>query len=209
MKKLFLLLVIFNSIIGSSLFGQYEKDTAATVSFKSFTAGKQLDDVKLNWSVACNAQFASFHIQRSDDGVKYTTINTFKADKVRCEQPFDYIDKTAIGQVYYKIKVGDIDGRFSTEKTISIIGKDLTGNVIKVVSPALRNSVRLIVSAVETGKADVFISNTSGVLSKKTSVNFEKGISNIDLDVADLPRGIYMFTYVIKDVKKSVRFLKG
>jgi hypothetical protein len=29
------------------------------------------------------------------------------------------------------------------------------------------------------------------------------------LDVADLPRGIYMFTYVIKDVKKSVRFLKG
>ncbi|HEX8278268.1 MAG TPA: T9SS type A sorting domain-containing protein [Segetibacter sp.] len=193
----------------SAIHAQFDADTSATIRFKTFTASKQMDDVKLNWAVACNAQYALFEILRSDDGANYTTINTFKAGQLRCAQPFDYTDKTAVGEVFYKIKTGDIDGKYSTEKIVSIKGRDINGNNIKVVSPALKNSLRCIISAAETGKANILISSTSGVLNKQVTVNFAKGINQVDIDVAELPRGIYMFTYVIKDEKKSVRFLKG
>jgi hypothetical protein len=193
----------------SSLQAQTDLNTVASVTFKTFTASKQVDDIKLSWLVACNVQYAQFEILRSDDGTHFKTINTFTAGQQRCARPFDYIDKTAVGQVYYKIRTGDIDGKYSTEKTVSIIGKDVSETNIKAVSPALRNNLRCIISAVETGKATILITSTSGMSSKQLTINFTKGVSQVDIEVADLPRGIYMFTYIIKDEKKSVRFLKG
>jgi hypothetical protein len=196
-------------LLASSVSAQAEIDASATIRFKTFTASKQMEDVKLNWSVACNIQFALFEILRSHDGTNYITIHTFKADQLRCARPFNFIDKTAAGQVFYKIKTGDIDGRYSVEKTVSIFGKEITANSIKVIAPVLKNNLRCIISAKETGKATLLISATEGVLRKQMSVTFMKGVGQLEISVADLPGGVYVLSYVIKDEKKSVRFIKS
>lgn len=94
------------------------------------------NNARLNWKVVCFLQYAKFEIQRSANGINYTTINTFEAHQLRCRQPFDFTDANISGLVYYRIKVGDLDGRFSTSKTVAISGK-INGFEINRFTPSL------------------------------------------------------------------------
>ena len=72
----------------------------------------------------CFLLYAKFEVQRSIDGRNYTTINTFEADQLRCKQPFNFIDRNVSGTLFYRIKVGDLDGRFSASKIVAVTGKE-------------------------------------------------------------------------------------
>ena len=146
MKQLitfFFFIGLFSGNVQSQLTG----DTSIGLRLSAFNASKQNNEVKLNWKVACRVSYARFEVQRSPDGINFSTINSFQADYLRCQQPFDYTDPIVIGQVFYRIKVGDIDGRFSTEKVVKVTGREITDSEIKVVSPVTGSFLQLTVAA--------------------------------------------------------------
>ncbi len=98
MKKLFLLLFLLYAVIAKS---QIITEDGTPVRVKSFDASQSVNTTNLHWSVVCFLQYAKFLVERSNDGITYTTINTFQADRLRCKQPFDFEDKTANGKVYF------------------------------------------------------------------------------------------------------------
>lgn len=131
---------------------QLTGDTSIGLGLSTFNANKQGNEIKLNWKVACRVSYALFEVQRSTDGINFSTIKSFQADYLRCQQPFDYTDPAVIGQLFYRIKVGDIDGRFSTEKVVKVTGREITGVEIKVVSPVTGSFLQLTVAAMSNEK---------------------------------------------------------
>lgn len=188
--------------------GQLTGDTLTGLRLSSFTAGKQNTVVRLNWRVACQLSYAQFEVQRSVNGTDYTTIHSFQADYLRCQQPFDYTDPAAAGQVFYRIKVGDIDGRFSTEKIVRVSAREISETTIKIISPVSGNHLQLTVEAINNDPVTIQVLNAAGVVLQKNNIYPLKGINQIELPVNHLAGGIYLVQYQSGQQSKSLQFIK-
>ena len=188
---------------------QLTGDTSIGIRLSTFNASKQNNEVKLNWKVACRVSYARFEVQRSTDGANFSTINSFQADYLRCQQPFDYTDPTVIGQVFYRIKVGDIDGRFSTEKIVKVTGKEIADTEIKIVSPVTGNFLQLTVAATSNEKIELQMLNMSGNTLQTLSINPGKGVNRMEIPFTNFHAGMYILSYQTSGERKSVQFVKS
>ena len=146
----------------------------------------------LNWKVVCYVKYADFEVQRSANGTDYTTINSFSADRIRCLSPFNVEDKSPSGRVFYRLRVGDKDGNFSTSKVLVAFGNENSFEITSLTPSLISNSALLSISSTENGKADISIVNMQGYYVKRLQTNLNRGITDIKLDVSNLSKGIYL-----------------
>lgn len=207
MKKYLLLIIAITWI--NSLNAQNIADSIVPVRLKSFEASKTANSNKLNWAVACFLNFAKFNVERSYDGINYTTINSFEADQLRCRQPFTYEDKTANGKVFYRIKVGDLDGRVYTSKITVLIGKSKGFDIASMAPTLVRSSAIVTISSASSDNAVVSITNQQGSTILKKLYALIKGNNYISLELASLATGSYILTSINSEGElKTVRFIK-
>ena len=157
----------------------------------------------------CFLQYAKFEIQRSANGINYNTINTFEADQLRCRQPFDFTDANISGRVYYRIKVGDLDGRFAVSKTVAVSGK-VNGFEINSLTPSLINTnTTLSISSATAEKAEIAIINFQGTVVKRIAINLNKGTTELPVDMISLAKGNYILSITNRLLEiKTTRFTK-
>jgi hypothetical protein len=158
---------------------------------------------QINWAVACFLQYALFEVQRSQDGATFHTIHTFQADELRCRQPFSYTDMQPGERYFYRIKAGDVDGRFYSSKTIALYGKtkgfDITG-----ISPTITTGqATLSLSSSSPGKAELFITSAAGAIVKRTSHKLVKGTNTITLQLTTLEKGLYFISVINSEGEKK------
>lgn len=207
MKKFFSAFVLI-LLISIAAPAQAPSDSSLGIRLSNFNASKQITGIALHWKVACFVNYANFDVQRSTDGLHFTSIYQFQADYLRCQQPFEYTDAAAVGQVFYRLKVGNIDGRFSSEKIIRISANEIAGTRIEVISPARGNFLQLTVSTANDEAISLQIFNTQGKLFQTFSINPGKGNSTIELPVKLPGTGLYMLRYGSGKERKSVQFFK-
>lgn len=82
--KRFLLLPLF--LLSCSIL--YAQADGVPVRITAFDAGITSAKVTLTWKTVCSLEYANFKIERSVDGLHYTTLHSFTADKSRCAMPF-------------------------------------------------------------------------------------------------------------------------
>lgn len=206
MKK-YLLIIAITWI--NSLNAQNITDSGVLVRLKSFEASKTAISNKLDWAVACFLTLARFNVERSYDGINYTTINTFEADELRCRQPFTYEDKTSTGKVFYRIKVGDPDGRVYTSRTTVLIGKSKGFDIASMAPTLVSSSATVTISSASSDNATISIINQQGSIQLQKSFALAKGNNYISLELASLAAGGYILTSINSEGElKSVRFIK-
>jgi hypothetical protein len=208
MKKIITILFIIGFFNGNAL-GQLTADTSTSIRLTAFNAGVQNNEVKLYWKVACRVSYALFEVQRSSDGTNFSTINSFQADYLRCLQPFNFTDPTATGLVFYRLKVGDIDGRFSTEKVLKLTGREIRDTKIKIVSPVTGSFLSLIVEAGSNEIIWLNILNMAGNSIQNLSINPGKGINQMEIPLLNFKAGMYILNYQTAGKKRSARFVKS
>lgn len=208
MKTIILLLIICISLFTLPAKAQLG-DSSIPVRLKSFDAVKTGNSNKLNWAVVCFLEYANFEVQRSSDGVNYITINSFQADRLRCLQPFDYEDRNVGGKVYYRIKVGDLDGRFYTSKITVVIGKARGFEIASMIPTLVGSNATATISSAANDKAEIRINTLVGVAMYKKSLALVKGNNTIPLALSALPSGNYVLSLVNTEGQlKTIRFIK-
>lgn len=100
----------------------------------SFTAAMQANNtVILNWQTSAEYNNAYFEVQRSDDGIHFTSIgriNGFGTSSL--PHSYSFIDKNPIpGIIYYRLKQVDSDGHF-IYSTIAIVKNKISPSVTSV-----------------------------------------------------------------------------
>lgn len=205
---LFILIMTLGSCIAAQ--SQTAPTDSVLVRLTTLEATTINNDARLDWKVVCFLLYAKFEIQRSLDGTNYTTINAFEADQLRCRLPFDFTDANVSGRLYYRIKVGDLDGRFSTSKIVAIAGKE-KGFEINSLTPSLinNNNTTLSISSATADKAEITITNFQGAVVKRISVTLNKGVTELPVDASNLARGNYILTVINRAADiKTTRFAK-
>lgn len=186
--------------------------TYVPVSISAIDAVSNKDNNKLTWKTACFITYAKFDIQRSYDGITYTSINDFSADQLRCQQPFDYSDFTAnqlASRVYYRLRVGDLDGRVYHSKIVAVFTKGQGVEINSITPTIVTSTATLSISSSATDNSVITIINVQGVVVKSFPINLTKGVNNIQIAGADLARGKYWLTVrTSNELTKTVQFIK-
>ena len=205
MKNILFTIWLLFSINLKALAQQPPGSDSVPVRINYFTTVQYNNQTRLNWKVVCNLDHANFEIQRSTNGFDYTTINSFSANRLRCLSPFNFDDTIFPTRTFYRLKVGDKDGNYSNSKVLVTFGKENSFEINSIVPNLVTTSTLIRISAAENGKADIFITNFQGVVAKRFNINLNKGVSEVKMNLTDLPKGIYIIKVInsLSDVRFS------
>ena len=207
MKKYLVLLGMCG--LAFSSFGQFVPLEGLPVSVQSFDLTKSGNNVQLQWKVACFIDEATFLVQRSSDGTNYITINTFTADRLRCQQPFSYTDANITDRVYYRVKVGDKDGNIFASKIVSAIGKNSGYQVNNLWPTIVQSSAVINISSATKDIAVLRVTSLTGQLSWLKNIELKPGSNETRLDLGALSKGNYVLTSTNSFGQQSaIRFVK-
>ncbi len=180
------------------------------VSLSSFEASISNNVTKLIWKTECYLTYANFQVQSSMDAKTFTTINSFIADRLRCQQPFEFIDSSHYNSatVYYRVNAGDIDGHFYHSKIIKI-NKKTELPMVSVYPTLVNSTANIVFSSPYNNDVKIDIINSAGALIKKYTYRVKKGVSNFNLNLNSIPKGIYWITSVdTKGALQSTSIIK-
>jgi hypothetical protein len=157
------------------------------VTIIDFTAQKNTGSVFLKWFASYETNFRQYEIQRSLDGTSFSGIGEVPG-RNWAEYSFSDNNLPAVNTVYYRLKMIDIDGKFSYSKIIPIrLNRDFS-NALVYPNPAKRSLTVDLQNAL-TENSNLVISDLSGRILLQKQV--PGGINNINLQVDQVPAGRY------------------
>lgn len=163
------------------------------VRLASFDVSAHNNIAKLHWTTICYLQYANFQIQKSADGKNFTSIHSFTADKFRCTQPFDFTDSSLsnLGNVFYRINVGNIDGQFFSSAIRTVSLKEKRFDLVSVYPKMAASSLNFSLSDNKSESFWAVIVNVSGAIVKKQQFHAVNGITKYVINTNNLPTGYY------------------
>lgn len=189
-KALAIVILIISYYAGSA---QSDSSYYNTVRLSSFDVSVANNITKLHWKTICFLQYANFQIQKSANGTDYNTISSFTADRLRCQQPFDFTDSLSAnqGNIFYRINVGNIDGTFYNSAVRRVYLKEKGFDLLAIYPTIVTSSANFTLSSADNKTFYATIINQSGVSVKKIKLKVPKGLSFYSLQTSGLPPGYY------------------
>lgn len=162
------------------------------VTIIDFTAQKNTASVLLKWYATFETNFKLFEIERSVNGTDF-----YKTGEVtgRNLANYSFTDNNLPDEniIYYKLKMIDIDGRYTYSKTVLVHNNNNFSNALVYPNPTKGNlTIKLQKGLSQNSRLQ--IDDIAGrVVWQQT---LAKGQNNIDLDVYKLPAGRYLIKIV-------------
>jgi hypothetical protein len=126
------------------------------VSMLSFEAAKQHTAVALQWITEAEINTATYSIERSSDGINYSTIGTVFAINSNNRRTYDFTDVQPLaGMNYYRLKITDKNGVISYS-SVRKINFQSNGDDIMIYPNPVTNGVITIAASVNCTTANLY-----------------------------------------------------
>ncbi|MGI4761603.1 MAG: discoidin domain-containing protein [Janthinobacterium lividum] len=164
------------------------------VSLVAFSATQQNAAVALRWTTATELNNTGFEVQRSADGVAFTSLAFVAgAGNSQLLRTYSYLDAQPLGTTsYYRLKQLDVDGKvaYSTVQTVR-------GGLVQVASvfpnPATTQAT-VVWSAASPGFGRWSLATTTGQVVHTETLAEQNGSNQLVLDLTPYPVGSYILT---------------
>ncbi|NOT52831.1 MAG: T9SS type A sorting domain-containing protein [Chitinophagaceae bacterium] len=161
----------------------------------------------ISWTVNSCADVTSFEVQRSVGNGIYQTIGTI--NPLANQTDFNFTDPSlAKGTNLYRIKVNRLSGSIKYSNTVALIHESDQVLITSVVPNPVHHAATLTLSADRQGSADFKVYSISGSLVKQWHSKYAEGNNTIEMDVSELPAGIYQVLVSTIYSKTVTRFIK-
>jgi hypothetical protein len=185
--------------------------TPLPIALEYFKGSQVNNQHLLSWKANCTSTQASFEVQRSADGIHFTTIATVTADQARCNQPFDNTDEHPLSGInYYRIKVTDNNDKFYYSNTISFMLKTNGFELLNISpNPVANENAVLRINSGKKVMVTIRITDFTGRFISAQSVQLLPGINQVTLNTQTLSTGAYQITsYTPGETPQTVRLIK-
>ncbi|HEY4337952.1 MAG TPA: discoidin domain-containing protein, partial [Puia sp.] len=115
-----------NSALSTLTVDNYTQASPLPIGLSSFTGKRTGSSVVLQWTTQTEQNAANFVVERSVDGTHFASIATVRAEG-NSNTPQDYTatdERPAKGINYYRLRMVDLDGRFSYSPVILVRSDD-------------------------------------------------------------------------------------
>ena len=184
----------------------YADDTIAILQFATcgvlennlfdFRGSLNNQSAHLSWTVLHNEAIRSFVVERSFDGINFSTIGNVNVQQGENETADYNYDDLLRGipfrDIYYRVKLSDITGRDKYSTIVRISVTIASKNNVTVIPNPVKDIVHLSIASTTDRKAQINIYDHTGRIVQSITVLLDKGNNLITLyEMADKPRGIY------------------
>jgi hypothetical protein len=168
--------------------------------------------VLLNWSTASNQKIKYFEIEKSTDGLDFSSLNIIKkqfaSNDIMNYNSSDEVNASNSYFVYYRLKTVSENGQVTYSKVVRLfIGEKEKGTVSIMPNP-VKDIMRLNISSFTDETIEVSIYDFAGRQMKTIHSEIRKGKSNLKIsDFQGWPRGIYSVKVLLGNhvfIKKMV-----
>lgn len=163
----------------------------------------------LNWQTSQELNNDRFELYRSYDGSNFELAATIAgAGNSSLPKNYTYQDHINLdGNVYYKLKQIDIDGKFSFSNIVRLSSSDNNAS-FKVYPNPVTNNFTASFSAPKTGVANLLIRSTNGQTVYRKSVSVIKGNNSVSISGQQLSTGMYYITVTNDEINYNAKLQK-
>ena len=163
----------------------------------------------LNWQTSQELNNDRFELYRSYDGSNFELAATIAgAGNSSLPKNYSYQDRINLdGNVYYKLKQIDIDGKFSFSNIVKLSSTDNNGS-FKVYPNPVTNSFNVLFSASKTGVANLLIRSTNGQTVYRQSISVIKGNNSVSINGYQLSSGMYYISVTNDEINYNAKLQK-
>lgn len=177
-------------------------------------AGKVQQDVLVQWLTASEEGSDRYEVERSADGKAFTYAGTVKAaGNSSASRNYLYTDHfnelPASGNMYYRLKMIDLDGGYSYSKTVQVSWKDGVQPVqVQVYPNPFVSEVWVSTVTPSAGVATLVLTDMTGKEISRRSIAAEKGSTSMRLDETGLQPGIYFLAVELNGERQLYKLVK-
>lgn len=181
------------------------------VRFEYFMAKKTPRGNYLSWKADCiNDGGSLFEIQRSDNGIAFTTIGVIKADQQNCAAPLNYTDSHAASSSnFYRIRSTENSGKISYSSILHVDGKLSNTSTTIFPNPIQQNSI-IELNLDKASLVNITITDLNGKLISVPMVGkqLDSGLYQLPLHVENLHSGIYLCKVSVNQTETVLKVIK-
>jgi hypothetical protein len=178
--------------------------TVVPVSLLDFNGKYNHKSVALNWCTATESNTKYFTVEKSFDQALFKPLTNITAySNSQTIKNYHHVDNTFLKAInYYRLKMVDIDGRYTYSKTIAVSA--LTHNLVSVFPNPVKDElfIRLQDGSTETTLRIVDIKGAN-----VRTLKLKAG-GTASINVADLPAGVYSIISDSGTLKEKLQFIK-
>lgn len=165
--------------------------------------------ITVKWQMNNVQEGTTFNVQRSVNGVGFTTLNTFTEKEYKISNVYNYSDNQApVGAqpVYYRVQGTDLSGRTFLSPVVKIGNKASTQALIGYTS-VQGQSLLTALQAPEKGTYMLSIIGLNGAILQQRSVEMDAGTHVITLPLNALGHGVYVVRLAGNKLTSSKKFV--
>jgi hypothetical protein len=164
----------------------------------------------LNWATDNEVNFEKFEVERSVNGSDYTVIGVRAAKSTGSRANYELTDdlSSVNGSVfYYRLKMIDLDGKFTYSQVVLIRKDSKTVNGVTInPNPVINGIATVKMTSARKGTVELRVVDQSGRVVMKQVQNIYEGNNAITLTLQQLQSGIYTLQVADADAVLSTKF---
>jgi sugar lactone lactonase YvrE len=194
-------LQVSTSSFSSFYFANKSLTAILPVKLKNFT-GKQLGVAnQLKWEVDCFDDIA-FNIERSADGIHFSSIGNIHAVRMDCNKPFFFTDKNILpGNNYYRLRITEANGTVHYSAVIFLNNKNSL-NIRLMNNPIVNEVLDIELFSKTSSPTELICTDITGRVILHRQLPVITGTSQVAINIADFAKGVY-WIYAVGSAGRS------
>lgn len=166
--------------------------------------------VDLFWSTATERDNDFWEVERSVDGINWTTINEVKgAGTTNYETQYYVMDeKPNVGINYYRLTQWDINGNGKSSEVRSVNILDDFYDMLTLFPNPTNGKTEVIYNSYNNEQSLLQVVNADGKIVVNTPIESQKGGNRFELDMSAQERGVYVVTIITRDKAYRTKLVK-
>jgi ELWxxDGT repeat protein len=170
------------------------------------------NDGVLDWTTSSEQNTSHFEIERSTDRKNFTKAGTVTAaGNSSVEKQYAYTDRniTSLGAavVYYRLKMMDIDNKFSYSRIVAV-NINAKEAVVMLYPNPVRENTTLMISVIKKEKMSYKFIDQNGRTVQQKNITVNEGSNSIIIPTNSLVAGMYTIVLTGNDTNSYLKFVK-
>jgi len=182
------------------------------VELSSFTAeyAPDLDIVDLLWTTESERSNDYFQVEKSIDGINFTTINIMKGvgDSDYQSQYYTVDENPHKGVNFYRLKQVDVNGQFKYSDVVSVNILDDFYDMLSLFPNPTTGLTEVVFNSYTKEEVTLNVVGYDGKTIVNTNIDAERGGNRFNLDLSNERQGIYFVTITSRDKVYRAKLIK-
>lgn len=170
------------------------------VKLISFKGTLQNRKAHLQWKTAAEIKPVTYEIEKSKDGIYFTSTHQLSGNPHQSENEYEYIDNSFLNKSFYRIKIVEQNGHLIYSKIILLQEDKELISLINLVNPFLNTLSFQLYNHSMPERAIAELTDLNGRMIYSRNLNLSNGLNTLMLENTDkISAGIYFLLIRTKE----------